>query len=82
VQLIYFTINVYIIAIIVRALLSWVVPYGAHQNPVGGLLISLTEPLLRPARRLLPALSGFDVSPIVVLVVLWIVQMALDQLLR
>jgi YggT family protein len=82
VQLIYFTINVYIIAIIVRALLSWVVPYGAHQNPAGGLLISLTEPLLRPARRVLPPLSGFDVSPIVVLVVLWIVQMALDQLLR
>jgi YggT family protein len=63
------TVYVYIVAILIRAVLSWVNPYGT-RHPFGNLLYGLTEPLLYPARRLLPAVSGFDLSPIIVLVLL------------
>lgn len=65
--------NVYIFAIIVQAVLSWVSP--GQYNPVSGILYSLTEPLLRPARRLLPPISGIDLSPLLVLLALQVAKM-------
>jgi YggT family protein len=64
-----------------RALLSWV-SSGAH-NPMARLLGSFTEPLLAPARRLLPGTGGLDLSPIIVFILLMlclkvIVQPILD----
>jgi len=75
------TINVYFYAILLRVILSWFMPYGIRQNPAGDLLVSLTEPLMRPARRLIPAVGGIDLSPIVVLVGLQLLQLALSHLL-
>ncbi|MHB8742250.1 MAG: YggT family protein [Sulfuricaulis sp.] len=75
------TVNVYFYAILLRVILSWFMPYGMQQNPAGGLLLSLTEPLMRPARRLIPPVAGLDLSPIVVLVGLQLVQLALAHLL-
>ena len=57
---------VFLIAVILQVVISWVNP-GAY-NPVVGLLYTLTEPLLGPARRLIPPISGLDLSPIVVIV--------------
>jgi YggT family protein len=57
---------VFLIAIILQVVISWVNP-GAY-NPVVSLLYSLTEPLLGPARRLIPPISGLDLSPIAVIV--------------
>ncbi len=68
-ELIGLTVWVYIISILVRVILSWVNPYGT-SHPVADLLYSLTEPMLAPARRLIPPISGLDLSPIAVLVLL------------
>ncbi|HLQ25178.1 MAG TPA: YggT family protein, partial [Acidiferrobacterales bacterium] len=57
-QLLELTVWVFLVTIFVRIILSWLAPYADH--PVTGLLISLTEPLMRPARRLLPPISGLD----------------------
>jgi len=76
------TINVYFYAILLRVILSWFMPYGIHQNPAGGLLVSLTEPLMRPARRLIPPVGGLDLSPIAVIVALQLMLLALDRLTR
>lgn len=70
-ELVELTIYVFIVTIFIRVILSWLAPYGRH-NPVGGLLISLSEPLLRPARRLIPPISGLDLSPIAVFIVLYL----------
>lgn len=75
-------INVYFYAVLLRVVLSWFMPYGMQRNPAGDLLMSLTEPLMRPARRLIPAVGGLDLSPIVVLVSLQLLQLALAHLLR
>ena len=43
-------------------------------------LYRATEPLLRPIRRILPIIGGFDLSPLVLLLAVWLVQMELTQL--
>ncbi len=51
------------------------------QHPVLGLLQQLTEPLLRPARRIIPPLGGLDFSPILVILALGVAQRMLTALL-
>ncbi|MDH3514747.1 MAG: YggT family protein [Gammaproteobacteria bacterium] len=81
-SLVRLVINVYFYAILLRVILSWFMPYGIRQNPAGDLLVSLTEPLMRPARRLIPPVGGLDLSPIVALVGLQLMLLALAHLLR
>lgn len=64
-------------AIIIEVILSWVNP-GAY-NPATVLIYRLTEPLLAPARRLLPPMGGLDLSPLIVLIFL---QLTLIVLIR
>lgn len=82
IELVQLVLNVYFFSILLRVILSWFMPYGIHQNPAGDLLVSLTEPLMRPARRLIPAVGGLDLSPIAVLLALQLLQLALAHLLR
>ncbi len=65
-------VNVFIVSILIQVIISWVNP--GMSNPVMGLLHSLNEPLLAPARRLIPPISGFDLSPIVVFIFLQLVS--------
>jgi len=60
--------DLYTFTVIVQAILSWVGPGVA--NPVGSLLWSINEPLLRPVRRVIPPISGLDFSPLVVMILL------------
>lgn len=59
-------IRLYFFGILIYALLSWVSP--GQWNPLTGVLASLTEPVLRPVRRLIPPIGGLDLSPLFVLV--------------
>ena len=66
-------VNVFIFSILIQVIISWVNP-GMH-NPVMALLHTLNEPLLAPARRIIPPISGLDLSPIVVIIFLQLVSM-------
>ena len=74
-ELVALLINVFLFAILIQVILSWVNPGG--YNPAASLLHSLTEPLLRPARRLIPPVGGLDLSPMLVMVVLVLLKMLL-----
>jgi YggT family protein len=76
-ELLKLAVYVIIFSIFLRALLSWV-STGAH-HPMIRLLDSFTKPLLSPARRLLPATGGLDLSPIVVFIALMLVLKLLVQ---
>lgn len=79
-QLLQLTLWVFIIAIFIRVLASWfATPYG--HNPLLDLVTSLTEPLLRPARRYIPPMSGVDLSPIAVLLILQLLLLLISNLL-
>ena len=56
--------NFFFWAIIIQVVLSWVAPQS--NNPVVGLLYQITEPVMAPARKLLPPMGGMDFSPIIV----------------
>ncbi|SFF48406.1 YggT family protein [Fontimonas thermophila] len=66
------TINLYTFTIFVQAILSWFGP--GVNNPASNILWSVNEPLLRPARRILPPLSGLDLSPLVVILLLQVIN--------
>jgi YggT family protein len=67
------TINVFLFAVLVVVILSWVNPQGYH--PALLILHRLTSPLLAPARRLMPPIGGLDLSPVVVMVGLYLLEM-------
>ncbi len=71
-DLLQLTLWVFIIAIFIRVILSWVSPYAARQHPAVGLLNNLTDPLMRPARQMIPPMGGIDLSPIVVFILLYL----------
>lgn len=79
-------INLYIWAVIISAILSWLVAFNV-VNPanrvvhtVGDFLHRLTEPALRPIRNVLPDLGGVDISPIVLILLLYFLQGVLARL--
>ena len=68
------------IIIIVQAILSWLVAFNVintHNDFVRSLLYALdrmTAPLYRPIRKIMPDFGGIDFSPIVVLLLIWVLQ--------
>ena len=79
-ELLQLCIYVFLFSIIVQVVLSWLNP--DTYNPVTTLLYRLNEPLLRPARRLLPPFSGIDLSPLVVIIVLQLASILLVRPIR
>lgn len=62
--------------ILARVLLSWVDPGG--RSRFAAFVIQTTEPLLAPVRRLLPRTGMFDLSPLIVLLVLGALMRAVN----
>jgi len=73
-------ISLFLFAILIRVILSWVNP--DPYNPAVDLLNRLTDPILEPAQRLLPPISGIDLSPMVAMVALVLLEMLLLPPLR
>jgi YggT family protein len=71
-DLISFIFTILSFAIIGRALLSWFDP--TMQSPVGRILYQVTEPIIAPIRRVVPSLGMFDISPIIVFILLNVLQ--------
>lgn len=65
-----------IVILIVYAILSWVQP----QGPMAGILHRLSEPLLRPLRKVIPLLGGVDLSALVAILALQVLLMVLAHL--
>lgn len=86
-QLISVVINMLVWVIIIGVVLSWLLAFGIvnPQNQfvslVSQALFRLTEPLLRPIRQILPEMGGLDLSPLVLILLLYFIQNILGQLL-
>ena len=78
-ELVMLAINVFMFAIIIQVILSWVNP--GNYNPVTALLYSITSPIMRPLQRLIPPISGIDLSPLVAIIGLQVLRMLLMPLL-
>ncbi len=80
-QLILVILNIFIWVIIASAIFSWLYAFNV-VNPrnqfvamIGNALYQLTEPLYRPIRRFLPNLGGLDLSPVVLLLIIFFIDM-------
>jgi YggT family protein len=78
-SLIEMLIGLYSLIIIARVFMDWmrVDPY----HPVARLLYQVTEPLLAPLRERIPPMGMIDISPMVALLLLWILERILIALL-
>ncbi len=83
-RLIDLIITVLSFAILARVILSFIVPMaGDRPHPIlvtiATFVNQITEPILAPLRRVLPTFGAFDFSPMVALIVLWIIREVLDS---
>ncbi len=67
--------NIFLFAIIIQVILSWVNP-GTY-NPVIGLVNSLSRPVMRPIQRFIPPMGGLDLSPLFATLGLMVLKMLL-----
>jgi YggT family protein len=72
--------NILQFAIIIRALLSWFNP--REDNPIVRFLFDITEPILAPLRRIVPRLGMVDVTPLVAILLMSVIQQVLHQVIR
>ena len=76
-RLVHTLISIYIWLLIAQAVLSWLLAFGIVNRynrvvpTIGDFLGRITEPLLAPIRRVLPDLGGIDISPVVLILLLW-----------
>jgi YggT family protein len=72
--------SLYIWVVVASVVLSWLVAFNVINTHnrfvylVGDILHRLTEPVLAPIRRLIPTISGIDLSPLVLILVLMFLQ--------
>jgi YggT family protein len=69
-------VDVYVWLLLARVILGWLIQFNVVNtrnqfvNMVGGFLYQVTEPALRPIRRVVPLLGGIDISPVVLVLLL------------
>ena len=79
-QFISYLLTLYVYILIAAAVLSWLIVFNVvnTRNPIvdaiGRFLYAITEPVLRPIRNRLPNFGGIDVSPIIVILIIFFIQ--------
>ena len=70
--------NVLMIAILVRAVISWFpIP---RENPFVEVVYQVTEPILAPLRRIVPTIGSIDLTPLVAILLLQMIQLVVGSL--
>ncbi|HWD59669.1 MAG TPA: YggT family protein [Stellaceae bacterium] len=78
-------IEIYVWLLIAQAILSWLLAFGVINrynrgvSVIGDFLYRVTEPALRPIRSILPNFGGIDISPIVLILILYFVRVLIDE---
>ena len=73
-------IHIYIWLLIAQAILSWLLAFGVINrynravSVIGDFLYRITEPALRPIRAILPSFGGIDISPVILILILYFVS--------
>ncbi len=75
-----YLLTIYVWILIAQAVMSWLIafnvvnPYNQVVRAIGEFLYRITEPVLRPIRNLLPNLGGIDISPVIVILIIFFIQ--------
>jgi len=80
-------INIFIVVLIIQVIMSWLIAFNVVNTRnrfvymVADVAYKITEPVLRPIRRILPSFGGIDLSPVVLILLLGFIQRLLPELL-
>lgn len=79
IRLVNYIIVLFTVAIFARVLLSFAAyfmkpPYPTLLVSIDRVINQVTEPVLAPIRRMLPSLGGLDLSPMLVIIILWLIR--------
>ncbi|MGE3622354.1 MAG: YggT family protein [Bdellovibrionales bacterium] len=86
IEVVGFILNLYVWLLIVGAVLSWLVAFGVINSYNRGVqtvidvINRITEPALRPIRRIIPPIGGLDLSPLVLIFIIMFIQRFLSHL--
>jgi uncharacterized protein YggT (Ycf19 family) len=81
-QFLYVFTSIYTLVILLYILSSWLrLPYSVWMNRIQRFLYDVCEPYLRLFRRVLPSFGGLDLSPMVAVFVLWILEQIVVRLI-
>jgi len=78
-EVILFVLQMYVWLLIAAAVLSWLIAFNVVNvrnqfvGTIGDFLYRITEPVLRPIRNVMPNLGGLDISPIVVIIIIFFI---------
>ncbi len=79
-DIVIYVLDLYKLVIIAGAVLSWLIAFGVVNirndlvRSIWNLFLALTEPLLRPIRNFLPSTGGIDISPIILLLAVMLLE--------
>lgn len=79
-DIILLVLQIYIWLLIAAAVLSWLIAFNVVNTRnqvvgmIGDFLFRVTEPVLRPIRSFLPDLGGIDISPVVLILIIFLIQ--------
>jgi YggT family protein len=83
-DIILIVLNLYVWLLIASAILSWLIAFNVVNTRnqfvamVGDFLFRITEPVLRPIRNMLPNLGGIDVSPVILILLIILIQRVIE----
>lgn len=78
-SILYYALEIYTFIIFIRIIGSWLP--GIHNYPIMRYIADVTDPVLRPLRRILPTFAGLDFAPLALLILIMIAQELLRTLL-
>jgi len=76
--------QLYIWILIAAAVLSWLIAFNVinSHNPavrqIWDFFYRITEPALRPIRNLLPSLGGIDISPVILILIIYFIRLCIE----
>ncbi len=78
-QILYTTVdmffNILLLLILARIILSWLPQFRSH--PIAEFIVNITEPVLAPFQRIIPPMGQIDISPMVAIIALAVIQQLL-----
>jgi uncharacterized protein YggT (Ycf19 family) len=76
-------ITIYTIVLLAYVVMSWLrLPYSPWLNRIQRFLYDVAEPYLRLFRRVLPSMGALDLSPMIAIIALWLIEQVLIRILE
>jgi YggT family protein len=86
-EVLYMVLSLYVWVLIIGAVLSWLIafgivdPYNKVVRTVNDIVMRITEPALRRLRRVIPPVSGLDLAPLALIILIYFIQSFIRHLM-